>query len=121
MLSVLQEDAAVFLQALILPEEGAPPKLSIQSMVKLEDARVDLPSVISIRMWLKDETSIEKANALSELISRKRGSTEVRLRLEKARDFQVVMDMTNKVRPDREFRAELEKICGPESLEILAG
>jgi len=29
-------------------------------MIKLEDARVDLPSVISIRIWLKDETSIER-------------------------------------------------------------
>jgi hypothetical protein len=33
----------------------------------------------------------------------------------------VVMDVAEKVRPDREFRAELEKICGPESMEILAG
>ena len=41
----------------ILPEEGAPPKLSIQEMVKLEDARVDLPSLISIRFWLKDESA----------------------------------------------------------------
>jgi DNA polymerase-3 subunit alpha len=121
LLGAIQEEAAVFIRASILPEEGAPPKLSIQEMIKLEDARVDLPSVISIRIWLKDETSIEKANALSELFTRKRGSTEVRLRLEKVRDFQVVMDVAEKVRPDREFRAELEKICGPESMEILAG
>jgi DNA polymerase-3 subunit alpha len=121
LLGSIQEEAAVFIRASILPEEGAPPKLSIQEMIKLEDARVDLPSVISIRIWLKDETAIEKADALNELFTRKRGSTEVRLRLEKARDFQIVMDVANKVRPDREFRAELEKICGPESMEILAG
>jgi hypothetical protein len=30
------------------------------------------------------------------------------------------MDVTTKVLPDREFRMELEKICGPESLEVLA-
>ena len=52
----LQEDAAVFIRAAVLPEEGGPPKLSIQEMVKLEDERVDLPSLISIRIWLKDET-----------------------------------------------------------------
>ena len=45
----------------------------------------------------------------------------MRLRLEKPRDFSVVMDVSTKVRADREFRAEIEKICGPESLEILAG
>ena len=89
-------------------------------MINLEDARVDLPSLISIRVWLRDETSAEKANALNELFVRKRGSTEVRLRLEKPRDFSVVMDLTSKVRADREFRSELERICGPECIEILA-
>lgn len=120
LLPVLKDDAAVFVRAAVLPEEGGPPKLSIQEMVKLEDARVNLPSLISIRIWLKDETSSEKANSLNELFVRKQGDTEVRLRLEKPRDFSVVMDVSNKVRPDREFRTELEKICGPEALEILA-
>jgi DNA polymerase-3 subunit alpha len=120
LLGVLKDDAAVFVRASVLPEEGGPPKLSIQEMVKLEEARVDLPSLISIRIWLKDETSTEKANALSDLFGRKSGATEVRLRLEKPRDFSVVMDVASKVRPDKEFRAELEKICGPESMEILA-
>src|SRR5581483_4648035 len=120
LLPVLREDAAVFMRATALPEEGGPPKLSIQELVKLEDARVDLPSLISIRIWLKDESSTEKANALSELFVRKYGSTEVRLRLEKPRDFSVVMDVTTRVRPDREFRTEIERICGPECMEILA-
>ena len=97
LLSILNEDAAVFVRATVLPEEGAPPKLSIQDLVKLEDARVDLPSLISIRIWLKDESSREKATALNELFVRKRGETEVRLRLEKARDFSVIMDVASKV------------------------
>jgi DNA polymerase III subunit alpha len=104
----------------VLPEEGGPPKLSIQEMVKLDDARADLPSFILIRIYLRDEASTEKATALSELFTRKSGQTEVRLRIEKPRDFSVVMDVANKVRPDREFRAALEQICGPESMEILA-
>jgi DNA polymerase-3 subunit alpha len=120
LLSELKEDTAVFIRASVLPEDGGPPKLSIQEMVKLEDARVDLPSLISIRFWLKDDLSQDKAYALSELFGRKRGNTEVRLRLEKPRDFSVVLDVVTKVRPDREFRAEIEKICGPESMEILA-
>jgi DNA polymerase-3 subunit alpha len=116
----LKEDAPVFLRGSALPEESGPAKLSIQEIVRLEDARVDLPSLISIRIWLKDEGSSEKASALSELFVRKSGTTEVRLRLEKPRDFSVVMDLASKVRADREFRAEIEKICGPECLEILA-
>ncbi len=120
LLGELRDDAAVFVRAAVLPEEGGQPKLSIQEMVRLEEARVDLPSVISIRIWLKDDGPNEKADALSELFLRKSGQTDVRLRLEKPRDFSVVMDVTTKVRPDREFRAELEKICGPESMEVLA-
>src|SRR5205085_9775012 len=114
------EGIAELVAGSVLPEEGGPPNVSSQEMVKLEDASIDVPSLISIRMWLKDETSIEKASALSELFVRKRGDTEVRLRLEKPRDFSVIMDLSAKVRPDREFQAEIEKICGPESMQILA-
>lgn len=119
LLPAIKEDAAVLMRAVVLPEEGGPPKLSVQEMVFLEDARLNLPSVISIRIWLKDDSSSQKAEALNELFLRKTGATEVRLRLDKPRDFSVVMDLVTKVRPDREFKAELEKICGPESLEVL--
>jgi DNA polymerase-3 subunit alpha len=120
LLPVLKDDNPVFVRASVLPEEGAPPKLSILEMVNLEDKRVDLPTLISIRIWLKDELAVEKADALSELFGRKRGNTEVRLRLEKPRDFSIVMDVTSKVLPDKEFRSEIERICGPECIEILA-
>ena len=121
LIASIQEDAAVFIRASVLPEEGAPPKLSIQEMVKLEEARVDLPSLISIRMWLRDDSAAERVEALNQLFTRKKGATDVRLRLEKPRDFSVILDVPNmKVRPDREFRAEVEKICGPEAMEVLA-
>ena len=55
-----------------------------------------------------------------ELFAKKSGNTEVRLRLEKPRDFSVILDVTRKVRPDKEFWAEVERICGPESVEVLA-
>jgi DNA polymerase III subunit alpha len=120
LLGAIKDDAAVFVRAVVLPEEGGPPKLSIQELVLMEEARVTLPSVIAIRIFLKDGGPADKAAALSELFVRKTGSTEVRLRLEKPRDFSVIMDVTSKVRPDREFRSELERICGPEAMEILA-
>ena len=58
--------------------------------------------------------------ALGELFQRKPGDTQVRLRLEKSRDFSVILDIDAKVRPDKEFRAEVERICGPDALEMLA-
>ena len=65
-------------------------------------------------------TDAGRAEALSLLFARKPGKTEVRLRIEKRRDFSVILDVPAKVRPDKEFCAELARICGPEALEVLA-
>ncbi len=124
LLSGLVEDQAVLVRGLVLPEENSPPKISIQDLIPLAVARVNLPTLISIRVGLNmngaTNGTIDKANELNQLFARKRGETEVRLRLEKPRDFSVILDVALKVRPDKEFWAEVERICGPESLEILA-
>jgi len=124
LLSGLVEDQAVLVRGLVLPEENSPPKISIQDLIPLAVARVNLPSLISIRVGVgmngAASGTADKAEALNQLFERKRGETEVRLRLEKPRDFSVILDVALKVRPDKEFWAEVERICGPESLEILA-
>ncbi|HEY1218613.1 MAG TPA: DNA polymerase III subunit alpha [Bryobacteraceae bacterium] len=115
------EDQAVLVRGLILPEENAPPKVSVQDIIPLDVARVDMPSVISIRVWLGRNGGTDKAAALDELFKRKPGETQVRLRLEAPRDFAVLLDVPAKVRPDKEFRAVLAAICGAECLERVAG
>jgi DNA polymerase-3 subunit alpha len=107
----------VLVRGQAFPEEGGPAKISVQEVVPLELARVPMPSLISIRV----NVGAGRAEELRRLFERKPGDTEVRLRLEKPRDFSVVLDIGVKVRPDREFRAEIERICGPEALEVLAG
>jgi DNA polymerase-3 subunit alpha len=121
LLPALVEDQAVLVRGLVLPEENGPPKVSIQDLVPLQVARVNLPTLISIRVGVGTNGTVDKAEQLNQLFARKRGETEVRLRLEKPRDFSVILDVAPKVRPDKEFWAEVERICGPESLEILAG
>ena len=115
------EDCAVMVRGLVLPEENAPPKISIQDIVALDNARVDLPAVIAIRVWLGRNGKADRAQALEELFKRKPGDTQVRLRLELPREFSVLLDVPAKVKPDKEFRAQVEQICGPESIEKLAG
>jgi len=94
--------------------------------VPLEVARVPLPSLISIRVWLRKNgdaangNSSDRVTALNDLFRRKTGDTQVRLRLESPRDFTVILDVPTKVRPDREFRAEIERLCGAEAIEVLA-
>ena len=117
----LQEDKAVLVRGLVLPEESGPPKISVQDIVPLEVARVNLPALISIKVPLNGSGEGKRAAALHDLFERKPGATEVRLRLEKPRDFSVILDLSAKVRPDKEFRAEVARICGSEAMEVLAG
>jgi DNA polymerase-3 subunit alpha len=117
----VMEDQAVLVRGLALPEESASTKISVQDIIPLDNARIDLPSVISIRVWLGRNGVGDKAQALEELFRRKPGDTQVRLRLEAARDFSVLLDVSSKVRPDREFKTALEAICGAECLERVAG
>ena len=114
LLEYLVEDQAMLVKALVLPEESGPPKVSIQDIVPLEVASLRLPGLISIRVPLGTDPT-----ALSELFQRKAGEAAVRLRLEKPRDFSVILDVAQKVRPDKEFRREVERLCGPDALEVL--
>ena len=119
--SQIVEDKAVLVKGLVLPEENAPPKISVQDIIPLETARLNLPSLISIRVWLGRNGVPDKPVALHDLFRAKPGESQVRLRLEMPRDFSVILDVPTKVRPDREFKAAIEKICGPDCVEVLAG
>jgi DNA polymerase-3 subunit alpha len=118
----LVEDRAVLIRGLALPEESGAVKISVQDLVALDNARVDMPSVISIRVWLgRNGDPRDRAQELEQLFREKPGNTQVRLRLEMARDFSVLMDVPSRVRPDKEFRARVEQICGSDAIEKVAG
>ena len=119
LLPEMKDDHAVMIRGSALPEEGASTRISVQDIIPLSVARVPLPSLISIRVKIA-QNGTNKAEALHELFVRKPGQTEVRLRLERPRDFSVILDVTSRVRPDKEFRSEIERICGPECFEVLA-
>jgi DNA polymerase-3 subunit alpha len=117
----VMEDQVVLVTALALPEDSGPSKISVQNIVVLDNARVDFDAVISIRVWLGRNGAQDRAKALEELFQKKPGETQVRLRLEAPRDFSVLLDIPAKVRPDREFRTQVEAICGAECIERVAG
>jgi DNA polymerase-3 subunit alpha len=117
----LVEDQAVLLRGLVLPEDNGPPKVSVQDVTPLDQARVDYPAVISIRVGLGKNGGDDKAATLERLFRDKAGNTQVRFRLEMPRDFSVILDVPARVRPDREFRQAVQALCGAESIEVLAG
>jgi DNA polymerase-3 subunit alpha len=117
--AMLEEDKAVLIRATALPEEGVAAKISVQEIVPLELVRVPMPSLVSVKVRL-GRNGIDRAAELSKLFSEKPGDTHVRLRLENPGDFTVLLDIPATVRPDRGFRAELERICGSDALETLS-
>jgi DNA polymerase-3 subunit alpha len=113
------DDRAVMVRAKALPEDDGTVKLSIQEIIPLEVARVPFPSMISVRVRLTNNGST-RVEELQQLFERKPGRTEVRLRIERPRDFALILDVPCRIQPDKEFKAEIERICGPEALEVLA-
>ena len=116
----LQEDQAVLIRGSALPEEGNPTKVSIKEIVPLDVVRIPLPGLISIKVFV-GRNGIDRAAELQQLFEKKPGDTQVRLRLEAARDFSVILDVPAKVRPDKEFKGEVARICGPDMIEVLGG
>ena len=115
---LLQEEVPVLARGSALPEEGAATKMSVKEIIPLHLVRVSMPSLISIKVPV-GRNGVDRAAELRGLFDRKPGQTQVRLRLEAARDFSVILDVTAKVRPDKEFHAEVARICGRDMLEIL--
>jgi DNA polymerase-3 subunit alpha len=115
------EDTAVLIRGLVLPEENAAPKINIQDIIALDNVRIDMPTVISIRVWLGRSGEQDRAVALEQLFRAKPGDTQVRLRLDLPREFSVILDVPAKVKPDREFKKMVAEICGPDAIEKVAG
>ena len=116
--SMLQEDVAALIRGTALPEDGNPTKVSVKEIVPLDVVRVPMPSLIGIKVpILATPNGIDRVSELKKLFDRKPGETQVRLRLEQKRDFTVILDVPAKVRPDKEFRAEITRICGVDTLE----
>jgi DNA polymerase-3 subunit alpha len=115
------EDTAVLVRGLVLPEENAAPKISVQDIIELDNVRLDMPAVISIRVWLGRNGGMDRARALDEVFRRKPGETQVRLRLELPREFSILLDVPARVRPDKDFKRQVEEICGNDCIERLAG
>ena len=115
----IQEDKAVLVRGKAMPEEDGTVKVNVQEIIPLDLVRINLPTVVTIRIRLTAGTS-DKVSALQTLFDLKPGETAVRFKIEKQRDFSLLLDVKSKIRPDKEFKAELERICGPDSLEVLA-
>ncbi len=114
----LTDDNACLITATVMPDEGAAPRLRVKDLLPLANARVPLPSIIAIRVRLI-QNGHDPVSELRALFDSKPGNAQVRLKLESPRDFSAILDVQDRVRPDREFRRRVEEICGADSVEVL--
>jgi DNA polymerase-3 subunit alpha len=100
-------------------EEGANPKLTVNDISPLEDAKVPLPNSLRIRVPL--ETANESTvDALYTLCAQQKGAAKVLFDVERQGDFMVVMEAEGyNVLPDRNFIARVEELCGRGAVRVI--
>jgi DNA polymerase-3 subunit alpha len=100
-------------------EEGANPKLTVNDITPLEDAKVPLPRSLRIRVPL-ETASASTVDALHTLCSCQKGEARVLFDVERQGDFMVVMEAEGyNVQPDRHFIARVEELCGRGAVRII--
>ncbi len=100
-------------------EEGANPKLTVNDLTPLEDAKVPLPRSLRIRVPL-ETASASTVDALHALCSCQKGEARVLFDVERQGDFMVVMEAEGyNVQPDRHFIARVEELCGRGAVRII--
>ncbi len=100
-------------------EEGANPKLTVNDIIPLEEAKVPLPRSLRIRILVETATEAT-VDRLQELCARSKGEAKVLFDVEQAGDFMVVMEAEGyNVQPDRNFMARVEELCGRGAIRVI--
>ena len=100
-------------------EEGANPKLTVNEINPLEDAKVPLPNSLRIRIPL-ESSSEGTVDALHSLCAQRKGQAKVLFDVERQGDFMVVMEAEGyNVEPDRNFIARVEELCGRGAVRVI--
>jgi DNA polymerase III subunit alpha len=112
-------DVPVLVRGGVRVEEGASPKLMVNDIMPLEDAKVPLPRSLRIRIPLETATE-STVDALHTLFAERKGEAKVLFDVERAGDFMVVMEAEGyNVLPDRTFIARVESLCGRGAVRVI--
>ncbi len=100
-------------------EEGSNPKLLVDDITPLEEAKPKLPTHLRIKVAL-ETASLETIDALQNICRERKGEARVLFDLERKDDFTVVMEAEGyNVLPDRAFINRVEELCGRGSVRVL--
>jgi DNA polymerase-3 subunit alpha len=112
-------EVPVLIRAGLRVEEGSNPKITVNDITPLEDAKVPLPRSLRIRIPLEGATD-STVDALHNLFTERKGQAKVLFDVERAGDFMVVMEAEGyNVQPDRNFIARVEELCGRGAVRVI--
>jgi DNA polymerase-3 subunit alpha len=109
----------VLVKAAVRVEEDAAPKLFIDEITPLDEAKVKMPRALRIVIQLPQALP-ETVDALHGLFVRSKGDAKVLFDLVRPGEYVVVMEAEGyNVFADRAFRNSIEQLCGPDSIKII--
>jgi DNA polymerase-3 subunit alpha len=112
-------DVPVLIRGGVRIEEGANPKLTVNDIIPLEEAKVPLPRSLRIRIPL-DKAPETIVDDLHLLFSQRKGDAKVLFDVEREGDFMVVMEAAGyNVLPDRNFIGRVEELCGRGAVRVI--
>ena len=115
----LKMEVPVLVRCGVRIEEGANPKLTVNDILSLEDAKVPLPKSLRIRIPLEN-ASESTVDELHLLFSQWKGDAKVLFDVERAGDFMVVMEAEGyNVLPDRAFMTRVQELCGRDAVRVI--
>ncbi|HVO80546.1 MAG TPA: DNA polymerase III subunit alpha [Terriglobales bacterium] len=115
----LKLEVPVLVRGGVRLEEGANPKLTVNEILMLEEAKVPLPRSLRVRIAL-EAANDSTVDALYSLFVERKGEAKVLFDVERQGDFMVVMEAEGyNVLPDRNFIARVEELCGRGAVRII--
>ena len=112
-------DKPLAIKGSVRAEDEGGRKVSVAEITALENARAPQPEQVSLTLTLNGGQEAERvANRLLALVESAPGPTDVRLRLQRPKQFLVIYDLKARVRASRRFREQAEAICGRGAVEL---
>ena len=116
----LKMEAPVLIRGTLMGEEDAAPKISVSSVVALEEVQVKLPTGVRIRINLDGATG-EMLAALKSAADAAPGPGKVMLHLEKKGEYAVILEPQEmSVAADRGWVERVEELAGRGSVQALS-
>jgi DNA polymerase-3 subunit alpha len=115
----LKLEVPVLIKAGVRVEEGSNPKLMINDIQTLDEAKPKLPRSLKLRLAL-ERMSDGTVDELHQILQEHKGEARLLFELERTGDFMVVMDGEGyNVLPDYSFISRVEQLCGKGTVRVV--